>query len=200
MHLRFGLVDEAIDELRVAIHDCRQAGNRRMEGHAWVTLAAALIDAGRTHEAYGAIDEGARLGEALDDAPLSLTSRIHRAALDASALEAEAAAQDAPDARLKTLALGVAGARAWAAAGDGRALERAREAMALRDVVGGMPHDALLFVALVEALEAAAQWDAAEAARAEGLHQIEAIAGRIADPTWREQFRDHVALHRALRS
>ena len=198
VHLRFGLCDEAIDELRVAIHDCRQAGNRRMEGHAWVLLASALIDAGRPHEAYGALDEAARLGEALDDAALGLTARIHRAALDGTAADAEAAAQDAPDARIKTLALGIA-ARAWAPIDGDRALERAREAMALRDVVGGMPHDALLFVALVEALEATAQHAAAEAARADGLHQIEAIAGRIADPSWRDQFRDHVPLHRALR-
>lgn len=199
VHLRFGLYDEAIDELRAAIHDCRQAGNRRMEGHAWVSLASALADVGRTHEAHVALDEGQRLGEALGETSLTLMSRIHRAALDAHAIDAEAAATDAPDARLKTLALGVA-ARAWVASGDGeRALERAREAMALRDAVGHMPHDALLFTALVEALEASSQPALAEAARAEGLHQIEAIAGRIADPTWRDQYRDHVLLHRTLR-
>ena len=199
VHLRFGLYDEAIDELRAAIHDCRQAGNRRMEGHAWVSLASALNDVGRHHEAHMALDEGLRLAEALGDLSLTLLGRIERSALDTNPADAEAAAQDAPDARLKTLALGVA-ARAALAAGDGsRALERAQEAMALRDAVGGLPHDALLFVALIEALEATGQPAAAEAARADGLHRVEAIAGRIADPWWREQYREQVSLHRVLR-
>lgn len=199
VHLRFGLLDEAIDELRAAIHDCRQAGNRRMEGHAWVALASALTEVGRAHEAHVALDEGLRLGEALGDPTLTVQGRIQRAALENSPAEAEAAAENTTDVRLKTLALGVASRAALTSGDPTRALERAREAMALRDAMGGMPHDALLFVALVEALEASAQPVAAEAARAEGMHRVEAIAGRIADPSWRDQYRDQVSLHRVLR-
>jgi hypothetical protein len=69
------------------------------------------------------------------------------------------------------------------------ALAAAAEGMTLREGLAGMEEgEALLGLALADALEATGDRAGAEAAFRQAHERILARAGRIADPAWRESF------------
>ncbi len=209
VHLRFGLIAEAADELQVAIHDCRSAAHLRLEARAWALLGWALALLGRADEAHHALDEASRLSESLGDERLGLLARVHRLCVEhahddphARASDGEAAAALAAtlgEHALQVLALARA-SQAWLAAGHGaRAVRAAEDALAARDAGGATDDDVEVFLALAEALDAVGEPVRSDEVRAAGLARVEALAARIDDPLWRQGFLDDGPGHRRLR-
>jgi len=102
--------------------------------------------------------------------------------------------------------LGRAQTKAWSARielarGDARGgLELALAAMADLREHGIDDSEAVVHLALAEALEAAGRGDEAASAAERGVAVLEDCAGRISDPAWRRSFLEAVPEHAALRS
>ncbi|MCC6623925.1 MAG: protein kinase [Deltaproteobacteria bacterium] len=209
LHGRSGRYEIAADELQVAIDDCRQVVNRSAEGRAWAHLAHALGMMRRTSEAWNALEEGLQLARAQDDARLELRCTVLHVMLLARDGDPDELCALADDAAEEAARLGEPGLEALALALSARArlragaldlaLDRAQQAMAIRDARDGVEDDeALVFLALAEAYAANDLGSAAEDVRAAGLARIRELATRISDPDQRADYEAHGPWHREL--
>ena len=206
---RFGAYEEAIGALTSSVEACHRVGMRLMEGYAFVNLGYAHGMLGHIAEAEEAFDAAKAIAGRAGEARLDLFVRLYRMRFDAAAMDPavaiaeslavanEAAIQEVHSARV--LALTTASRHLLADGQLERAIATAREAMALRDDLGGIEEDeAEVFLALAAALEAGGETLKAAEVRAQGRGRLRDLATRIADPEWRDRFLHDVASHRAL--
>ena len=206
---RFGAYAEAEQALRDALDKCRRVGNKLVEGYGLVNLAYALSKLQRHDEAVAALAEAEALARAVNDSRLSLWVTLYRSRVALEAGDAELASGLAGDAATRAKEMGLTATRAVAlvvgASSDlragraARALEQTKEALALRDELGGLEEDeAELFLAHASALEASGHGQEASAAREAGAARLEEVAMRIRNADWRRRFLADVAAHRTL--
>jgi tetratricopeptide (TPR) repeat protein len=199
LYNRLGDFGQAESELRLAREGCRRVNNRLVEGYATANLGYALIRQGRIDEALAELDVSLALANATNETVLRMVVGIYRSRAELGRrpnLEIVKSSRRAADeARTKGLlplaamALGIGSSAAYMEGLAELALELAREAMAIRDELGGLEEDeAELFVALARSLEACGDVEAGRRVRARGRERVLAMANGITDSYLRDTY------------
>jgi tetratricopeptide (TPR) repeat protein len=187
--------------LRLALADAERMGLRLVAGYALQNLGHALAMLGRHEEAQRTLERTIAAGTALGDGGLVVGARIYLAdvareagRLDRAEREASLALADAgPFAAIARATL----ARVLAKRGDAAAAEiEARAAMVSQ--AGASEGDALVALALAEALDARGERDAARRIAREALERVRARASKVADPVARTGLLTRVPEHARL--
>ncbi len=199
-----GLHEEAVRTLRQSLELARRMGLVRAILAAEQNLGAALLRLGQLDEARRRLEETGREFGRASDARMEAGSRFYLILLhtrrgdleraEAEALTALELAREVPTTRACALA---ALARVLLGAGrPGEALERARAAQALLDELGGVEEgEAMIRLALAEALEASGLTPEARAAIEVARARLRERAGRIGDPRVKRAFLEDVPEH-----
>ncbi len=204
-----GMHVEAEQALRKGLAMAERVGVTRLVWSAKQNLGVALMYQDRHAEARALLEETVRAFEDMRDARLAGGSRFYLTILhtrsgdlsraDAEAQLAIALAHDVPTTRACALA---AHARALLTGGRAdEALAQARAAAAILTELGSIEQgEALIRLALAEALIATGADDEAAAVRAVARARLDERAARIIDPEVRRSFLEQVAEHAAIRA
>jgi len=191
---RLGAWDRAEAELRFALAQAELLGLSGLVPIAEQNLAFVLAHRGRLDEAEQLVSRSidafaAQRYPLMEAASRRYLAVIRRAAGDLAAAEVEVeravALDDAPT-PVRAAALGMASLLRRERGRTADAVAAAREGMAILGQLGGMlKGEALLRLALAEALHAAGDVAGAQAAIAAARDRVQQIAGRIGDPELR---------------
>jgi tetratricopeptide (TPR) repeat protein len=192
LYNRLGDFEHAEKELRIARAGCKRVNNRLIEGYATANLGYALMRQGRVGEALSELDTALALANETKDSVLRTVVGVYRCRAQLGQAhtrdiieEAQKVARDATEIGLfpfVALAFAVASAAALQSGEIQLALQLAKEAMAIRDNLGGLEEDeAEVFLTYARALESAGQVDSAQAIRERGKKRILEIAMGITD-------------------
>ena len=195
--LQLGDEGKAARGLAAALEDADRMGLGNVSALARQNLAAARLREGALDDARAAAAAAIAAFAAQSNRRQEGRSRAYLAEILAAAGDADGAEREARAATacvasippLEAFALAVL-SRVLLGRGDAAgAAEAAGRGMALREALAGMEEgEALLGLALAEALDASGDRGAAEAALRRAHERLLARAGRIVDPGWRESF------------
>jgi hypothetical protein len=195
--LQLGAEAQAERALRSALADAERMGLGNVSALARQSLAAALSRRGALEEARALATAAVAAFADQENRRQEGRSRAYLAEVLAARADGEGAEREARAAvacvasipPLSAFALAVL-SRVLLTRGDvAGALAAATAGTALRDALSGMEEgEALLGLALAEALDASGERPAAEEALRRAHRRILARAGRIADPGWRSSF------------
>jgi serine/threonine protein kinase len=205
----FGAYEQAERALVEALARARQFEMPDAEALALVHLGHAMAMQDRFVEADDQLSHAMAIASTRGEHRTAMVASLYRADLlcragrwVAARAEAERVAEQARQREYPTgeaLALTHV-ARAAIASGDPEtALSASERAYAIYKTLGSIEQgEGLLFVTRMRVLEAAGRLEEAKRIQAEGVHRLEDIALRIADPDWRRRFLRHVPSHAEL--